>query len=209
MAGAGAQRVGVAAAFGDVVGQGAAGVDTADVQRAVGQGAEAAAAADVGDLKPDAFLGADAHDDDVAFGRQVQGPQGADGCQAGEDAGGAVEVAAMRHRIEMRADHQGRRGAVAAGQGHVEVGGGVVADLQLHGFGGFGNRGVCPLFAGAVRVAGDAGFVQAILAQLVEQRLHGGALGVDRRLDGLGSRSGHGHSPIGIGIDGIIWFKRG
>ena len=62
----GAQRLGVAAAFRDMVGQRAAGIDAAHIQRTVRQRAEAAAAADIGNLEPDAFLGANAHHHDVA-----------------------------------------------------------------------------------------------------------------------------------------------
>ena len=125
-----AQRLRIAAAFGDMVGQGAAGIDSADLQRAVGQRPEAAAAADVGNLEPDAFLGADAHHHDVAVRRQAHRAQRAHRRQSGQHARGAVEVAAMRHRIQMRADHQHRRRPVAPGQGHVQIGRVVVTDFQ-------------------------------------------------------------------------------
>ncbi len=103
-AGAGTQCLRIAAAFGDVLGQRAAGVDAAHIQRAVRQRAECAAAADVGDLEPDALLGADAHHRDVAVGCGASLLQRRHGDQAGDHAGGAVEVAAMRHGVEMRAD---------------------------------------------------------------------------------------------------------
>ena len=65
-AGAGTQCLGIAAAFGDVLGQRAVRVDAADIQRAIWQRAECAAAAEIGNLEPDALLGADAHHREVA-----------------------------------------------------------------------------------------------------------------------------------------------
>ena len=100
MTDAGAQGVRVAAAVGDVLGQCAVGVDAPHIQRAVRQRAKRAAAADIGDLEPDALLGADAHDGEVAFERDAGALQRRDGDEARDHAGGAVEIAAMRDGVE-------------------------------------------------------------------------------------------------------------
>ena len=89
--------------------------------------------------------------------------------EAGDHAGGAVEIAAMRHRIEMRADDDALRGRVAAGQRHVQIGRGVVLDAQAQPLRGRGHRGMRALFAGAVRDRAYARFVEPVAAQLVEQ----------------------------------------
>ena len=74
---------------------------------------EGAAAAQIGDVEPGRLLGANAHDGQVA-GRHVAGAAHArQHAQAGDDAGGAVEVAALRDAVEMRAHHDARCGAVA------------------------------------------------------------------------------------------------
>ena len=207
MAGAGAQGIGVAAALGDMVSQGAAGIDAADVQGTVGQRAQAAAAADVGDLEPDAFLGADAHHDDVALGLQIQRAQRRHGDQSGEDAGGTVEVAAMRHGIEMRADDQGRRRAVAARQGHVKVGGGVMTDVKTKCHGSLRDGGVGALLTGSIRIARDARFIEAIAAQLIEQVLNQRALGSNGLADRLRFENRHGDRSEGL-ASGYYWLSR-
>ncbi len=56
-------------------GECAAGVDPPDRQRAVGQRTERAATADIGDLEPDALLGANAHDRQIAGRRDPEAPQ--------------------------------------------------------------------------------------------------------------------------------------
>ena len=151
-------------------GQRAAGVDPPHIQRAVRQHGEGAAAADVGDLEPDALLGADAHHREVVVQRDAGALQRRDGDEAGHHAGGAVEIAAVRHRVEMRADNHALRIGVAAGQRHVEVGGGVVLDAQAELLSNRGHRRMRALFARAVRIARHARFVEAVAAKLVEQR---------------------------------------
>ena len=105
------QRVRVAARPGDMRGEGAAVSIRARVERPVRQGAERRPAADIGDLEPDALLGADAHDGDVARRRQPERAQRRDGGEAGHHAGGPVEVAAVGHGVEMGADQDRRRGS--------------------------------------------------------------------------------------------------
>src|ERR1700712_3328894 len=53
MADAGAQCLRGAPTVGDVIGQGAAGIDAADVECAIGQSTQAPTAADIGYLEPD------------------------------------------------------------------------------------------------------------------------------------------------------------
>jgi hypothetical protein len=91
------QRRRVAAAFCDVLGQGAPGVDAPRVERPVRQGTERASAANVGDLEPNAFLGADAHDGEVAGQGDAALAERGDRGEARDNPGGAIEVAAVRH----------------------------------------------------------------------------------------------------------------
>ena len=62
----GAQRVRVTTTVGDVLGEHAAGIDPAHVERAIRQHPERAATADIRNLKPDALFGANAHDCEIA-----------------------------------------------------------------------------------------------------------------------------------------------
>ena len=92
MAPARRQRVRVAAAVPEVVGQRAAGVDATRLQRPVRQGAQRAAAADIGHLEPDALLRPDAHHDDVAGRLDSHALQRGDRGQPRDHTGGAVEI---------------------------------------------------------------------------------------------------------------------
>ena len=109
----GTQRVRIAAALGDVFGQRAPGVDPPHIQRAVRQRAESAPAADIGDLEPDALLGADAHHRQVVVQRDAETLQRRDRDETGDHAGRTVEIAAMRHRIR---DASRRRRASPSGR---------------------------------------------------------------------------------------------
>ena len=76
---------------GDVAGEIAPGVDPLRVEGAVGQCAQRRAAADIGNLEPDALFGAHAHHGDVAARAQSQRLHGSDDRQPCHDAGRAVE----------------------------------------------------------------------------------------------------------------------
>ena len=165
-----AQRLGIAAALGDVLGQRATGVDAAHVQRAVRQRAERAAAADIGDLEPDALLGADAHDGEVAIQRDAGALQRGDGDQPRHHTGGAIEVAAVRHGVQMRADDDSLRRWIAAGERHVEIGRGIMLDAQTEPLRNRRHRRMRPLFARPVRVARYARLVETVTSELIEQR---------------------------------------
>ncbi len=130
IANAAAQGVGVATAIGDVIGQATTGIGARDIQRPVRKRAESPTATDIRYLKPDALLGAHAHDGDVARRCQTHPLDGPNGHEPGHDARGAVEIAAVRHAVEMRAGENWRQRAVPARQRHVGVGGGVGADLE-------------------------------------------------------------------------------
>ena len=71
-AAAGTQHVGVAAAVGDVFGEGTPRVDPAHVQSTIRQRAKRSAAADIRYLEPDALLGADPHHRKVARQRDAE-----------------------------------------------------------------------------------------------------------------------------------------
>ena len=121
----------IAAACVDVVGEPAAVIDPPRLERAVGQGAQGRAAADIGDLEPDALLGADTHHGDVAAGLDARVPERGYGDEPGDHAGRPVEIAAMRHAVEMRADDDFRRVAISTWQRHIGVGRSVLGDLEF------------------------------------------------------------------------------
>src|SRR6185295_14428672 len=115
--------------------------------------AEGGAAADVGDLEPDALLSPDARRSDIAFGLQPKLLQGADRNQTRDDARRAVEVAAVADRVDMRSRHQTWRTPVRARQRHEQVGRMIAADLEAHGPGAPFDHAVAELLAGTIRVA--------------------------------------------------------
>ena len=104
------------------------------------------------------------------FRRNARALQSRDGDKAGHHAGGTVEIAAVRDRVEMRADNHALRICVAAGQCHVKVGRGVMLDAQAELLRNRGNRRMRALFARTIRVARYARFVETVAAKLVEQR---------------------------------------
>ncbi len=179
--GTGAECIGITAAVGYVFGQCPIGVDAAHVERAIRQRAECAAAADVGDLEPDALLGADTHHGEVAIQRDAGVLQSGDGDEPRHHAGGAVEVAAVRDRIEMRADDDSLRLRIATGKGHVEVGCGIMLDAQAEPLRDSGHRRMRSLLARTVRIARYARFVEPVTSELVEQRCREFALSRHRR----------------------------
>ena len=116
--------------------------------------------------------------------------QGRDGDEACHHAGGAIEIAAVRDRVEMRADNHALRIGIAAGQRHVEVGRGVALDMEAELLSNRCHRRMRTLFAGAVRIARYARFVEAVAAKLVELRCRQFTLCRNRR------REIHGQTPL-------------
>jgi hypothetical protein len=153
-----------------VLGQGAARVDALRVQRAVRQAAERGTAADVGHLEPRAFLGAHRHHRDVAARHQPEALERRHRHQPRDHAGRAVEVAAVRHAVQVRADHHARRVPVAPRQRHVRVRREVPLHAETKPLRRRGRRRVRALLAGAVGVARHARLVQAVAPQRIEQR---------------------------------------
>ena len=92
----------------------------------------------------------------------------------------------------MRADDDLGRGTVAAGQGHIQIGGGVAGDFQPEATRDLGDAGVCPLLPGAIGIARHAGLVQTVLAQPVEQPADPIVLRRDRGLDLFAGTRDHG-----------------
>jgi hypothetical protein len=81
----------------------------------------------------------------------------------------AVVVAAVRHAVEMRADHDARRGAVAARQGDVEIAGEIGRDLERQPAPQRRHALVRIALAGTERGARHPGRILGMLAQLAEQ----------------------------------------
>jgi hypothetical protein len=92
-----------------------------------------------------------------------------DSDEARHHAGGTVEIAAMWHGVEMRADDHAFRRRVAAGQRHVEIRRCVMRDAEAKPVRDRGHRRMRALFARAIGIARYAGFIQAVATQPVEQ----------------------------------------
>ena len=101
-----AQRRHIAARLRQMLGQGPAAVGAADVEGLGVEPAEGGMGADIGAVEPGGLLRPDRHHRDVALGRDGLAPQPAQGRQPGDDPGSAVVIAALGHRIHMRAGHQ-------------------------------------------------------------------------------------------------------
>ncbi len=89
----------------------------------------------------------------------------------------------------MTAEDDPLRLAVSAGEGDVEVAGGVGVCFEPQALGGGADQVVCGLLAGAIGVAGDADAVESLLVQGFEQASGEGEVG-----RGVG---GHQGSPVG------------
>ncbi len=170
------QRLGIAATAPDMVGEGAAGIDAFGLQRALGQRPEGAAAADIGDLEPDALLRAHPHHRQVAPRGHAQSPERSQRDETRHHAGRAVEIAAMGHAVEMRA-HQDRRGRrIAAAPGRIGVERRVGGHCEPRRCGGLREDAVAEILARAIGVAHDAGVSGAALGQPRKEALGEAAL---------------------------------
>ena len=157
-------------AFGHVLGKGATRVDALGLERSCREDPEGRAAADVGDLEPDALLGPDCRGRDIAARPQPELLQAPDRDKPGDDTGRPVEVAAIANGVEMRSRHEARRTSVRARQRHEEVGRVITAHLEAHGFGARCDQPVRELLAWPIGIAGHAIAIAAAGAQLIEQR---------------------------------------
>jgi len=90
--------------------------------------------------------------------------------QAGNDAGSAVEVAAVGDGIEVRSRHEARRASVPAGQCHKKIGGVIAACFKPHGTSVRGDQLVGALLARSIGIAGYAIANPATGAQSSKQR---------------------------------------
>jgi hypothetical protein len=115
------------------------------------------------------FLGADGDHGHVALGGEAGILHPGDCGEAGQNSGGAVVVAALRDRVKVAAEDDPLFPAVAAGQRHVEVAGGVGVGFQPQALGGGADEVVGGLLAGTVGVAGDADAVEGLLVEGLEE----------------------------------------
>ena len=100
------------------------------VQRLGRQQAEGRATADIMSRKPRHFLGTNRHQRNAAARSRAASSQPGQHAEADGDAGGAVEISAMRHCVEMRADHDDRQRGIKSGQRHVKIAGEIDARLE-------------------------------------------------------------------------------
>jgi hypothetical protein len=116
-------RVGIEAQLCHVLRQGAAGIRAHNIERGFRQDAERRLRADVGIGKPRAFLGANGHDRHIARRFEARALPRRQDCDAGNHAGGAIEISALRHGIQMRRDQECPFCRIAPVQRHVEIAG--------------------------------------------------------------------------------------
>jgi hypothetical protein len=76
--------------------------------------------------------------------------------QAGNDAGSAVEVAAVGDAIEVRSRHKARHTSVPASQCHKKISGVIAACFKPHGTGVPGDQLVREFLARSIGIAGYA-----------------------------------------------------
>ena len=187
-----AHRLDIGAAVAHVFGERASAVRPPRLQRAVRQHAERCARADVGDLEPNAFLRPYCHRGHVARGRDAQRFQRLRRNKSGDDARRAVEVAAVRDQIKVRAHHDSRPSSVMSGKRHEEVRRVIVALLEPEPRCPFPDDLVGELLARPVGVTGDARQfrVETARTQLLEERGNLRLLSPHRSLD-ICTRKGH------------------
>ncbi len=126
-----ADRVDIAAELRHMLGHAPAGVGARHLQDLGRQPPESRVAPRIRGVEPRGLFRADRHDDDVE-GRSPPGPTRArEERDPGHHAGGAVVIAALRHRVQVRADNDRRRRPVAARQRRVAVPGSIDLDLQI------------------------------------------------------------------------------
>src|SRR5262245_16915965 len=162
--------VGASPAFKHVFGKRSAGVDAPCLERSQREHTKRRTAADVGDLEPDTLLGTDGDGRDVAVRVHTEVLQRFERYQAGDDARGAIEVAAVGHRIEMGACEQARRTSVLAGQRHEQIGGMVALCFKSHRLGALRDQLVRELLAAPIAIAGYAFANTAASAQRLKER---------------------------------------
>ena len=142
-----------------MLGQRAAGVGAPDLERVRRQKPERSLRADVGIGKPSALLGADAHHRNILRRHETGAlPRCHDG-HAGDYTGSTVEIAALRHRVEMRGNQKRPGAGVAALQRQVEVSGDIAGYVEPRLAADRRHQVMSELLAITVRRAGDAGTV--------------------------------------------------
>ena len=164
------ERRRVAAGFGQMFPERAAVIRPAHVEGRGVEPAEGGMGADIGAVEPGGFLGPDGHDGDVAAWLKAIHAQARERRESGHNPGGAVEVAALRNRIHMRADDQPRQRAVSARQRHIEVEGRIGLDFEAEALGRAARQAMGKCFALAIGRANDAAPDTGAGGELVEQR---------------------------------------
>src|SRR6266403_574140 len=150
---------------------------------------ERASAAQIGDVEPGGLLRADRHHGQIVIGHESCALHRREHGYAGDDSRRAVEVAALRHAVEVRTHDDARRAAVSSGQRHRQVTDRVDGDFEPCGVGRRPGDVVRRLLAVAVAVAHDAAAAARGTAQGFKQRRSQVEIGLDG--------AGHGHILAG------------
>lgn len=131
---------------------------------------ERTAAAEVGNVEPGGLLGANAHDGDVARRLRAGLLERRQDAQSRHHPRGPVVVASLKNTVEVRADHDLRGAAIAAGQRHHQVADRIDGYLQADVIGCSAHDVVRRLLAGAVAVAHHAAATPGCPVKTIEKR---------------------------------------
>ena len=116
---------------------------------------ECAAAAEIRNVEPGGLFGANTYDGDIAVNLHRGPPQCGQNAEARDHPCRAVVVAALRNAVEMRADHDARRGAITPGERHHQVANGVDRHFKIHRNGRRPYDVMRRLFAHPITIAHD------------------------------------------------------
>ena len=179
-----AQRRHIAARLRQMLRQGPAAVGAADIEGLGIEPAEGGMGSDIGAVEPGGLLGPDRHHRDVPLGRDGLPAQPAEGREPGDHPRGTVIIAALGHRIHMRAGDQPRQLAPLARQGHVEIERRVGPDLEPEPLRRLSRQAMGEVLALAIGGAGDAAADAGMGAQRIEHAARQLDVGLDSRPGG-------------------------
>ncbi len=162
----------------------AAVVRARDGQAARVEQSEGSGAAQVRDVEPRGFLGANRQHGNIAGRHEPRLAQARQRAQAAHHSGRTVVIAALGHAVEMRSDDDARRGAIPTRQGHRQIADRVDRRLEIQRARGRPDDVVRGLLAVAVAVAHDAATDAGRKAQVLEEpssQVHVGFYRIEHR----------------------------
>ena len=146
---------------------------------------EGAGASQIRDVEPSGLLGANRHYGQIEIRYDCRAVHRRQHAQPSDDPRCAVEVAALRHAVEVRTDDDARCAAVPSRQRHRQVPNRIDRDLEPHGVCGRPGDVMSCLLAGAIAVAHDAAAAARRAVERFKQRSGQVEIGLDRTGHGI------------------------